>query len=125
MRKVQDLSYPKFKKNQTRASVEYKVTGWKLSEDRNSITFTDKFGAGRFKMMETRDLNFYQLEPINRVRIVRRSDGYYVQFVVDVERAQEREPTKKTLGLDVGLNYFYTDSDGNTVENPRHLGQVD
>jgi putative transposase len=59
------------------------------------------------------------------MRIVRRSDGYYVQFVVDVERTQEREPTKKTLGLDVGLNYFYTDSDGNTVENPRHLRQAE
>jgi putative transposase len=52
---------------------------------------------------------------------VRRSDGYYVQFVLDIERTEEKEPTKRTVGLDVGLNYFYTDSDGNTVENPRHL----
>jgi putative transposase len=117
--------YPKFKKYQTRASVEYKGTGWKLSEDRKFITFTDKFGAGRFKLQGTRDLNFYQLEQINRVRIVRRSDGYYVQFVLDVERTEEREPTKKTIGLDVGLNHFYTDSDGNTVENPRHLRQAE
>jgi putative transposase len=113
--------FPKFKKNQTRASVEYKVTGWKLSEDRKSIVFTDKFGAGRFKLKGTRDLNFYPLEQINRVRVVRRSDGYYVQFVVNVERMEEREPTKRTMGLDVGLNYFYTDSDGNIVENPRYL----
>ncbi|MGL5834050.1 MAG: RNA-guided endonuclease InsQ/TnpB family protein, partial [Waterburya sp.] len=27
----------------------------------------------------------------------------------------------KTIGLDVGLTHFYTDSDGQTVENPRHL----
>jgi putative transposase len=113
--------YPQFKKHQTRASVEYKVTGWKLSEDRKSITFTDKFEAGRFKLKGTRDLNFYQLGQINRVRVVRRCDGYYAQFVLDVERTEEREPTKKTIGLDVGLNHFYTDSDGNTVENPRHL----
>jgi hypothetical protein len=45
--------YPKFKKYQTRASVEYKTTGWKLSQERKSITFTDKFAAGRFKMMGT------------------------------------------------------------------------
>jgi putative transposase len=117
--------YPKFKKYQTRASVEYKITGWKLSDERKSITFTDKFGAGRFKLKGTRDLNFYQLEQINRVRVVRRSDGYYVQFVVDVERSEEREPTKRTIGLDVGLNHFYTDSDGNTVENPRHLRKAE
>ncbi|MGF1676670.1 MAG: RNA-guided endonuclease InsQ/TnpB family protein [Rivularia sp. (in: cyanobacteria)] len=117
--------YPKFKKFQTRASVEYKVTGWKLSADRKLITFTDKFGAGRFKMMGTRDLNFYQLDQINRVRVVRRSDGYYVQFVLDVERTEEREPTKRTIGLDLGLNHFYTDSDGNTVDNPRHLRKAE
>lgn len=113
--------YPKFKKRSTRASVEYKVTGWKLSDDRKFISFTDGFKAGRFKMMGTRDLNFYQLDQINRVRVVRRSDGYYVQFVLDVERSEQQQPTKRTVGLDVGLNFFYTDSDGNTVENPRHL----
>ena len=113
--------YPQFKKFQTRASVEYKTTGWKLSENRKRISFTDGFKAGSFKMLGTRELNFYQIEQINRVRVVRRSDGYYVQFVLDVERSEQQEPTKRTVGLDVGLNYFLTDSDGNQIENPRHL----
>jgi len=113
--------YPQFKKFQTRASVEYKTTGWKLSENRKRISFTDGFKAGSFKMLGTRELNFYQIEQINRVRVVRRSDGYYVQFVRDVERSEQQEPTKRTVGLDVGLNYFLTDSDGNQIENPRHL----
>ncbi|MBW4487045.1 MAG: transposase [Trichocoleus desertorum ATA4-8-CV12] len=117
--------FPKFKKHSTRASVEYKVTGWKLSNDRKSITFKDKVGAGRFQLKGTRDLSFYQSDQINRVRVVRRSDGYYVQFVLDVERTADREPTRKTIGLDVGLNHFYTDSDGNTVENPRHLRKAE
>ncbi len=111
--------YPLFKKYSTRASVEYKTSGYKLSEDRRYITFSDGFGAGTFKLWGTRDLHFYQLEQIKRIRLVRRSDGYYCQFVLDVERAEERKPTGKTLGLDMGLKHFYTDSDGNTVENPR------
>lgn len=117
--------YPKFKKQQTRASVEYKVTGWKLSEDRKHITFTDGFKAGKFKLMGSRDLNFYPLEAINRIRVVRRSDGYYAQFVMDVDRVEDREPTRKTIGLDVGLNHFYTDSDGNQIENPRYLRKAE
>ncbi|MCY7277926.1 MAG: transposase [Phormidesmis sp. CAN_BIN44] len=117
--------YPQFKRPQTRASVEYKTTGWKLSECRQFITFTDGFKAGRFKMWGTRDLHFYQVEQINRVRVVRRSDGYYVQFCVDIERTEEREPTKHTVGLDVGLAHFLTDSDGNQVENPRHLRRAE
>ena len=113
--------FPRFKKHSTHGCVEYKTTGWKLSEDRRIITFTDGFEAGSFKLWGTRDLHFYQLKPIKRVRVVRRADGYYAQFCLDVERVEKRQPTGKTLGLDVGLTHFYTDSDGQTMENPRHL----
>lgn len=113
--------FPRFKKHKTHGSVEYKTCGWKLSEDRRNITFTDGFKAGSFKLWGTRDLHFYQLNQIKRVRVVRRADGYYVQFCIDAERNEKREPTGRTIGLDVGLMHFYTDSDGNTVENPRHL----
>jgi putative transposase len=34
---------------------------------------------------------------------------------------EKREPTADKVGIDVGLNHFYTDSDGQTVANPRHL----
>ncbi len=113
--------FPKFKKHQTHGSVEYKTSGWKLSEDRRYITFTDGFKAGTFKLWGTRDLHFYQLNQIKRVRVVRRADGYYAQFCLDVERVEKRELTGKTVGLDVGLNHFYTDSNGETIENPRYL----
>ena len=113
--------FPRFKKHETRGSVEYKTCGWKLSEDRRSINFSDGFKAGSFKLWGTRDLHFYQLSQIKRVRVVRRADGYYVQFCIDAQRNEKREPTGRTIGLDVGLTHFYTDSDGNTVENPRHL----
>jgi len=113
--------FPRFKKHETHGSVEYKTCGWKLSEDRRNIKFTDGFSAGSFKLWGTRNLHFYQVSQIKRVRVVRRADGYYVQFCIDAERNEKREPTGKTIGLDVGLTHFYTDSNGDTVENPRHL----
>ena len=113
--------FPRFKKHQTHGYVEYKTTGWKLSEDRRTINLTDGFEARSFKLWGTRDLNFYQLKHIKRVRVVRRADGYYCQFCIDQERIEKREPTGKTIGLDVGLTPFYTDSWGQTVDNPRHL----
>jgi putative transposase len=113
--------FPKFKKEQTHGSVEYKTCGWRLSDDRRHITFSDGFKAGTFKLWGTRDLHFYQLKQFKRVRVVRRADGYYAQFCIDHERVEKREPTLKTIGLDVGLNHFYTDSEGNQIENPRHL----
>lgn len=113
--------FPKFKKDQIHGSAEYKVDGWKLSEDRREITFRDGFKAGTFKLWGTRDLHYYQIEQIKRVRVVRRADGYYAQFCLDVERKEKRSPTLKTIGIDVGLSYFYTDSNGQTVANPAYL----
>jgi len=111
--------YPQFKKF-TR-SVEYKTSGWKLSSDKRSLTFTDGFAAGTLKLVGSRDLHFYAPNEIKRVRVIRRADGYYTQFCISVERAEEAVPTGKAVGLDVGLANFYTDSTGETVPNPRHL----
>ncbi|GBF05956.1 transposase, IS605 OrfB family [Deinococcus aerius] len=115
--------YPQFKKNVR--SVEYKTTGWRLSEDRKSITFTDKCGIGRLKMKGTRDLLFYHPTLIKRVRLVKKADGYYIQFVVDADRREPLEATGKTLGLDVGLQDFYTDSAGHKEPNPHFLRKAE
>ena len=115
--------YPKFQKDNR--SVEYKTTGWKLSENRRFLTFTDGFNAGRFKLIGSRDLHFYQEAEIKRLRVVRRADGYYAQLCVDAERNVDLEPTGRTLGIDMGLNTFYTDSAGIPVENPRFLRKAE
>ena len=115
--------FPKFKR--TGHSVEYKTTGWKLSEDRKYINLTDGFEIGKLKLIGTYDLHFYQINQIKRVRLVRRADGYYAQFCIDVERKIEFAPTKTLVGLDVGLIHFYTDSNGEKVENPRFLRKTE
>ncbi len=55
------------------------------------------------------------------MRVVRRADGYYTQFCIDVERTENHELTGKNIGIDVGLNHFLTDSEGQQIENPRFL----
>jgi putative transposase len=111
--------YPQFKKH-TR-SVEYKTSGWEISTDKRFLTFKDGFAAGKFKLIGSRDLHFYAPGEIKRIRVVRRADGYYAQFCINVERKEESTSTGKAIGIDVGLNHFYTDSDGETVPNPRYL----
>lgn len=115
---IKKKGYPKFKKAR---SVEYKTSGYKLSEDRQSIAFTDGFKAGNFRMIGAFDLNYYQPEQIKRVRVVRKADDYYAQFCIKHDRFEESEPTEQVTALDVGLMHFYTDNRGNKVENPRHL----
>ncbi|NJM61263.1 MAG: transposase [Oscillatoriales cyanobacterium RU_3_3] len=119
-KKVADKKgYPKFKKHSR--SIEYKVSGWKLSECRKRIAFTDKKGIGLLKLKGSRDLHFYQIEQIKRVRIVRRSDGYYVQFCIDSPRIglKASQLKNRAVGIDVGIKYFLADSDGGIVENPK------
>ncbi|WP_373544701.1 RNA-guided endonuclease InsQ/TnpB family protein [Chamaesiphon sp.] len=115
--------FPQFQKDCR--SVEYKTSGWALSDDRKSIAFTDKKGIGRLKLKGTRDLGFYQPDQIKRVRLVKRADGYYVQFCIAVDRTEILPATGNTIGLDVGLKSFYTDSNGLEVENPKFYRAVE
>ena len=46
--KPRKKGYPRFKKEQTHGSVEYKTSGGKLSEERRYITFYDDFKAVNF-----------------------------------------------------------------------------
>src|SRR5918998_384238 len=121
-KKPEKKGYPQFKKH-TR-SVEYKTSGWALSAGKRCLTFKDGFAAGKFKLIGSRDLHFSAPDEIKRIRVIRRADGYYAQFCINVERKEEPVFTGKPIGIDVGLNHFYTDSDGKTVPNPRYLGKT-
>jgi putative transposase len=111
--------YPKFQKNNR--SVEYQQTGWKLGDDNKSITFSDFNEIGKLKLKGTKDLNFYDKKQIKRVRIVKRADGYYVQFCIDADRQIKLVPTGSAIGLDVGIKEFYIDSNGISIPNPKFL----
>ena len=74
---------------------------------------------------KTRSMATFPLAQIKRVRLVKRADGYYCQFAVQAERTIAHEPTGNRVGIDVGLKSFYTDSDGQTVDNPRYLRKAE
>jgi len=93
--------YPQFKKHSR--SVEYKVSGWKLHPSKRWITFSDKKGIGELKLLGKWDIHTYPVELVKRVRLVRRADGYYVQFCVKVDDQQDAPQTTSEVGIDVGL----------------------
>ena len=109
--------FPKFKKNCR--SVEYKTSGWKLSLNRKGITFRDGKNIGTLKLKGTYDLNYYDIKQIKRVRLVRRADGYYAQFAIDVDVRVETQPTNQVVGIDLGLKYFIADNNGNVEPSPQ------
>ena len=109
--------FPKFKKHCR--SVEYKTTGWKLSATRKTIIFSDKKGIGTLKLKGTYDLSYYDINQIKRVRLVRRSNGYYAQFAISVDQKVETQPTGQVVGIDLGLKYFIADNKGNVEPSPQ------
>jgi len=117
--------YPKFQHDNR--SVEYKQTGWKLEPDGRHITFTDGCGIGRLRLVGNpgQQIEAFPTKQIKRVRIVRRADGYYVQFSIQAERKVEHISTGSVVGIDMGLKVFYADSKGNTVENPRYFRKAE
>jgi putative transposase len=117
--------YPQFQHDNR--SVEYKATGWKLEPDGKRITFTDGKGIGTMRLFGTnkQKIETFPIGQIKRVRLVKRATGYYVQFAVKTDRQMAHEPTGKQVGIDVGLKAYYTDSDGQTVANPRYLRKAE
>ena len=112
--------YPKFKKHCR--SVEYKVSGWKLSDDCKSIAFTDGFSIGSLSLYCNAQMreDLFRLK-INRVRVVHKADGHYAQFCFDADRKEEGTYTGKVVGLDLGLKYFTKDQNDNAVIYPQFL----
>ena len=119
----QSKGYPRFQKDNR--SVEYKTSGWSLHPTKRRITFTDKKGIGELKLLGKWDIHTYPIKLIKRVRIVKRADGFYVQFCVDTEIKQEPRIADGEVGLDVGLEYFYSDSNGHHEPNPRFLRKAE
>src|SRR5262245_12554648 len=111
--------YPRFQRDCR--SVEYKQTGWQLDADGKRLTLTDGCGIGRVGLIGSRELATFPREQIKRVRLLRRADGYYAQFVLQVERRVSHVPTGSAVGIDVGIAAYVTDSEGATVANPRFI----
>ena len=109
---------PQFKKFSR--SVEYKQSGWKLLNPK-TVKFTDKKNIGVLKLVGTWDLADFKESDIKRVRLIRRADGYSCQFVLSCEVKEDVKPSGKCIGLDVGLASFYTDNQGNKIDNPQFL----
>ena len=115
--------FPRFQKDNR--SVEYKTSGWSLHPTKRRITITDKKGIGELKLLGKWDIHTYSVKSIKRVRLVRRADGYYCQFCVDIECIDIQPKTGKEIGLDVGLESFYADSNGHHEPNPKFLRKAE
>lgn len=115
--------FPRFQKDNR--SVEYKTSGWSLHPTKRRITFTDKKGIGEVKLLGKWDIQSIDVKSIKRVRLVKKADGYFCQFAIDIDAKNEKRVGNGEIGLDVGLEFFYSDSNGEQELNPRFLRKAE
>src|SRR5258708_30548231 len=62
---------------------------------------------------------------IKTCTIKREADGWYVSFTVEENLSPYFVKAGKATGLDLGIENFVTLSNGERIENPRHLKKAE
>jgi putative transposase len=119
---IADVGFPRFKKPNRWHSLQLRQYGtsrdvW-LDADNKHLHVPAKIGKS-LKIKLHRPLEGTP----KTVHLVHRADGHwYALIVCETEPHIEHHPGEckhPDIGIDVGLKSFLTDSEGNTVENPR------
>jgi putative transposase len=107
--------FPRFKGINRFHSFTMESNGWKL--DGKYLTIRN---VGKFKIRLSRPID----GDIKQITIRKESTGkWYVCFSCDNVPESKLESCDKSVGIDVGITTFCTDSDGNTFENPKYFRQ--
>jgi len=120
-----NVGFPRFKKPNQWQSIQLRQYGTDknrrdvmLAPDEKHLSIPSKLG-GSVKITYHRPMEGTP----KTAHLVLRADGHwYVLLVCDGEPKNEHtaaDCTHTDIGLDVGLKSFLTDSEGNTVDNPR------
>jgi putative transposase len=115
------VGFPRFKKPNRWHSIQLRQYGKDcyLHEDKKHLIVPKKLG----KSVKIKLHRPFEGTP-KTVHLVLRADGHwYALIVCETEPQTDHLPSECShpdIGLDVGLKSFLTDSEGNTVDNPRY-----
>jgi len=118
---IPGVGFPRFKKPNRWHSIQLRQYGKDcyLHEDKKHLIVPKKLGhVLKIKLHRPID------QTPKTVHLVLRADGHwYALIVCEAEPSSEHGPgtcEHPAIGIDVGLKSFLTDSEGNTVANPRY-----
>lgn len=111
------VGYPRFKSRHRYDSLTFSQCGWKL--DGRSLTLQ---GIGALRLFLHRPIE----GRIKTVTLKRdRCGDWFVTFSCDEVPRKLLPETGKAVGVDLGLKTFLATSEGEFVENPRHLREAE
>jgi len=106
--------FPRFKSNDRYDSFTLTTHMWKLNGKYLIIS-----RLGKFKLRLSRPIQ----GNIKTITIRKQNNKWYACFNCDKVPETKLEHCNKSVGIDVGISTFCTDSDGNEAENPKYLRQ--
>jgi len=109
-------AYPTFKKKRGGGSATYTRSAFRF---RDGQVFLAKCSAA-LPIRWSRQLPA-GVEPSSVVVSLHPSGRWHISLKVDDPTIQPLPPVERSIGLDMGINALVTDSDGNTISNPRTL----
>lgn len=113
----QTPGYPRFRSRSRYDSLTFKQTGWML--DGRHLTLQ---GIGTLRLFLSRPVE----GKVKTVMLRRdRCGDWFVSFSCDDVAVKPLSATGKAVGIDVGLSRYLSTSDGEFVENPRHLRRAE
>lgn len=110
--------YPRFKSRTGRQSAEYTRSGFRWRDGKLLLAKMD----GPLEFVWSRpDIDPATIDPTT-VTVSRTPDGrWYVSLAVEVADPEPLPVTGTAVGVDMGLKSFAAISDGEVIDNPRHL----
>lgn len=110
--KLFDIGKPKWAKKGEYQTLNYK-TGIKSK--------LNGFYIPKFGYLQVFNFKQYKGEKIKTFSITKKVDGLYLNVQVEVEDIKPIINSKNQVGIDMGLKYFLVTSNGDFIDNPKHL----
>jgi putative transposase len=108
--------FPRFKGRDRLSTLIYGTTGWKLKGKKLCLANIGSIGLKKLP---------HRGGEIVGLRLVKRVDGFYAQFLVDIGTKPNLVPIvnidEEVVGMDMGLDNFVALSTGELVKNPRYF----
>jgi putative transposase len=116
LKKGQTPGYPRFQGRDRYDSFCYPQAGFSIENGRLALS-----KIGHIKIRMHRPIE----GQIKTCTIKREGDCWYVCFACEAEDRKKLPYTDLAIGLDLGLLHFATDSNGQTIDNPRYLRKAE
>jgi putative transposase len=112
--------FPKFRSARRYDSFTYPQSGFRITKEGT---------GGRLKLSKIGVVKIKMHRPIEgkikTLTIRRKADKWYACFSCEIEQPEPLEPTGRVCGIDLGIWYLATTSDGVNIELPQYLQQAE